>query len=212
MENTITFTYNPYKYFQSYKNVLTNIRKHYPHEDIFVFFDKGRADLTRYIDVAKSYDCIVEVRDNPLDYVHRTDPREINEPKITEWYNRLIKTCELSTSKWIMLVEDDVLLKRKIKNWPSTDCGTNRDRIGFLGGGSIFQRERFLECIKTVDINKIIEKEKRAVWAGDVLLKHIFLGNDSTHEKWVELAEPGYFDGNDHAVFHGYKDLHNIND
>lgn len=208
MENSITFTYNPYKYINSYKNVLLNLRKYYPTSDVFIFFDKDRPNLNEYIDIAKSHNCIIEVRDNPLDYVHRDDPIETNIPKITEWYNRLIKTCELSKSKWIMLVEDDVLIKREIRSWPNSHCGTNRDRHGFLGGGSIFQRERFLECNQFVDINKIIELDKRTVWAGDILLKHVFLGNNSTHEKWIELAEPGYWDGTDHAVYHGYKDLH----
>ena len=45
MENTITFNYMPYIYFESYKNVLNNVREYYPTADIFIYIDSFRVDI-----------------------------------------------------------------------------------------------------------------------------------------------------------------------
>ena len=207
MENTITFTYNPYFYFNSYTNVLENLKKHYPNEEVFIYFDGGRADLNKYIEVSNYHKCNTYITQNDMGYLDRKDSYDINNPKMQEWIRRLVHTCNNSNSKWIMLLEDDVLIKRKIKYWPDSDCGINREWGGFLGGGSIFKREKFLECINNVDVNQLIKDNH---WAGDMLLKDLFLLSKSTYEKWIELAEPNYYENTDHAVFHGYKELHKL--
>lgn len=208
MENTISFNYSPYKYYRSFTNALENLRKHYPNSDVFVYFDKDRKDTDRYIQFAQNLDCKIIIRENPLDYINRNDPTSVNKPKILEWYNRFIHTSKNTNSKWIMNMEDDVLIKRRIQKWPNTDCGTNRERIGFLGGGSIFNREKFLSVVDKFDAGKVVDNDHTASWAGDVLLKHMFLGNGLTYSRWEDIAEPNYFENTDHAVFHGYKELH----
>jgi sugar O-acyltransferase (sialic acid O-acetyltransferase NeuD family) len=47
MKDTIAFTYNPYLYFESYKNVLENLRKHYKDSDVFIYFDSNREDVEK---------------------------------------------------------------------------------------------------------------------------------------------------------------------
>jgi hypothetical protein len=210
MKDNIAFTYNPWKHLNSYKNTLYNVRKYYPNSDIFIFFDGNRDDLQEYIEVASNYNCIVSVRDNEVGYINRFSNMEENIPKMLEWTDRIKSACESSDSEWAMLLEDDVLIKRAIKYWPSSDCGKNRDNVGFLGGGSVFRRQKFLECLYKSDIPTIIRKDINAGWAGDHLLRYIFRLNGATEEKWVELAEPEYYDDTDHAVFHGYKKLHTL--
>jgi len=209
-DNSILFFYNPYKYLKSFDNVLYNVRIHYPTSDIDVYFDSFREDLQPYIEVAKNYKCNFNIRSNMLYYIHRNDPFKINQSKMLEWVERLRISCENSTAKWVLLLEDDVLIKRAICNFPDSDCGTNRKDIGFTGGGSIFKREKFLESLLKCNLENIIESVHNASWAGDVLLKSIFLLNSCSYEKWVELAEPNYFDDIDHAIYHGYKDLHEL--
>ena len=46
--------------------------------------------------------------------------------------------------------------------------------------------------------------------SGDALKERIFKDADVSNEKWIELAEPGYYDNTDHAIYHGYKDLHKL--
>jgi hypothetical protein len=43
-----------------------------------------------------------------------------------------------------------------------------------------------------------------------VLLETIFKKNGATFEEWDELAEPNCRDNEDHAVYHGYKELHKL--
>lgn len=209
MENKILFTYNPWKYYNSYKNVLDNVRKYYSESDIIIFFDKSRTDLDLYLETAKQYNCKVFIGNDELGYINRNDSIDINLPKQTEWISRIKFACEISNSEWAMLLEDDVLLKREIKHFPEADVGTNREYFR-TGGGSIFKREVFLDSVKKADISKLVKTIPDACWAGDLLLEHIFRSNNVKYEKWIELAEPGYYDDTDHAVYHGYKDLHKL--
>jgi hypothetical protein len=211
--DTISFFYNPHIYFESYKNVLSNLRKHYPSEEVFIYLDDTRPNLDKYIEVANVNNCIANIRDNSFFYIDRKDSPGINIPKQVEFLNRLINICSNTESKWILILEDDVLIKRPIINFPHSDCGKNREDIGFLGGGSIFKRETFLKIFETHNedsILKLIESNRDACWAGDVLLKLLFNSIGARSEKWVELAEPNYFDDIDHAIYHGYKDLHHL--
>lgn len=209
MENTISFTYNPYIYFESYKNVIQNIRKWYPNSDIFIYMDSFRDDLDKYREISDEYNCKYIVRDKTMYFIDRKDSIDVNTPKMLEWLDRIENSCISTNSKWIMLVEDDVLIKRKIINWPNSDVGHSRNYFR-PGGGSIFKKESFLDSIKKVDTLSILKKFSHANWAGDVLLEHIFKNNNITHEKWIELAEPNWHDKTDHAVFHGYKELHKL--
>jgi hypothetical protein len=213
MKNKILFTYNPWKYYESYKNTLHNVRKYYPESDIIIFFDKSRTDLDSYLETAKVNNCKVFTKENELGYINRNDSTYINLPKQFEWISRMKFACETSESEWVMLLEDDVLLKREILHWPNSDCGKNRHDVGFCGGGSIFKRKKFLEIFEifsSEDIKNIIQKNHDYSWAGDALLKYLFIKIGASHEKWIELAEPNYYDNTDHAIYHGYKDLHKL--
>lgn len=207
--NKITFIYHPYIYFESYKNVLSNVRKHYPTADVFIYFDSFREDVEKYRDVANEYGCKFNIREEKMFYINKEDSIEVNTSKLTEWLNRIKYTCENSDAEWILQLEDDVVVKREIKQFPLMDVGTCRDYLR-PGGGSIFKKEKFLNSIKKVNVSELIKTIPDASWAGDWLLQNIFIINDVTFEEWVELAEPEYRDDTDHAIYHGYKDLHKL--
>jgi hypothetical protein len=209
MKNTIAFTYNPYLYFESYKNVLKNLRKHYEDSDVFIYFDSNRDDIEKYKSIANDYNCFFIVRDGVMGYMNRNDSNDINLPKMIEWTERLKNTCENTNADWILLLEDDVIVKRKALEFPKVECGTNREFFR-TGGGSIIKREVLLNSIKNTDIPTTIKTIPNTAWAGDLLLEHIFRNNNVKYEKWKELAEPGYYDNIDHAIYHGYKDLHKL--
>jgi hypothetical protein len=209
MKDTIAFTYNPYLYFESYKNVLENLRKHYKDFDVFIYFDSNREDVEKYKSIANDYNCFFIVREESMGYMNRNDSYDINKPKMIEWFDRIKYTCENTNAEWVLILEDDVIIKRKIQHWPSKDVGTNREYFR-VGGGAIFKREVFLDSIKKVHISYMIKNIPDATWAGDVLLEHIFRNNNVEYEKWSELAEPEYYDNTAHAIYHGYKDLHKL--
>jgi hypothetical protein len=209
MKNKIAFIYNPYIYFQSYKNVLSNLRKHYSNADVFIYFDSFREDVEKYRDVANEYGCKFIIRDEKMFYIHREDSLDVNEPKVTEWLNRVKHICENTDAEWILHLEDDVIVKREIKHFPSVDVGTCRHYFR-PGGGAIFKRESFLDSIKKVNVSHLIKTIPGASWAGDLLLEHIFINNNIKNEEWIELAEPEHRDDKDHAIYHGYKELHKL--
>jgi len=209
MENTITFTYNPYFYFESYKNVLENLRKHYEDSDVFIYFDSSREDFKKYESIANDYNCFFIIRESDLGYINRNEPLNINKPKMIEWFNRVINTAKNTNSEWVLNLEDDVIVKRRIVNFPKMDVGTCR-RYFRPGGGSIFKRNIFLESIKNCNAENMIDIINEASWAGDILLENIFKKGNATFEEWIELAEPNYRDNIDHAIYHGYKELHKL--
>jgi hypothetical protein len=59
-------------------------------------------------------------------------------------------------------------------------------------------------------MREIIKMDGDCAWAGDMLKKHMMIGTGASYEKWMELAEPDYYNTTDHAVFHGYKELHKL--
>ncbi len=209
MENTITFNYMPYIYFESYKNVLNNVRLHYPTADIFIYMDSFRDDIEKYRKISDEHNCKFIVRDTHVFYTNRNDSLEVNTPKLVEVFDRIKHTCETTNSKWILILEDDVLIKRPIENWPKADVGTCRNYFR-PGGGSIFNKDVFLDSLKNIDISNIMNSVPNANWAADVVLENIFKNNNAKFEEWVELAEPGYRDDSSHAIYHGYKDLNKL--
>jgi hypothetical protein len=209
MKDNISFIYAPYIYFESYKNSLSNVRKHYPTADIFIYIDSFRDDIEKYRKISDEHNCKFIIRESHIFYTNRTDSIEINEPKMIEVCYRLTHASENTSAEWMLILEDDVLVKRPIQKWPNTDVGTSREYFR-PGGGSIFKREVFLDSIKKVDISYMVKNIPDASWAADVLLEHIFRNNNVEHERWIELAEPGYYDDTDHAIYHGYKDLHKL--
>jgi hypothetical protein len=197
MENTISFIYNPHTYFESYKNVLNNVRLHYSDSDIFIYMDEFRDDLQKYIDESNKHNCNITIRQNKMFFIDRNDSIKINLPKMIEWFERLKLTCENTNSEWIMLLEDDVMIKRKIKYWPKSDCGKNRHDCGFCGGGSILKRKVFLEIFEKfgiLGIENVIQSNFTYSWAADALLQRLYNDFGASNEKWIELPEPNYHD------------------
>lgn len=206
----ICFNYNPYLYFESYKNVLNNVRIHYPESDIFIYFDEFRDDKKKYEEVAHEHNCKFNIRKDEFFYIQQDLGVQNAIPRTYEWLMRLKHTCENTDADWLLLLEDDVLIKNKIENWPEADVGTCRSYFR-PGGGAIFKVESFLKVIKNYDLEKLKNIALDMMWMhGDVMLEKLFLLNGITFQEWVELAEPNHRDEINHSVFHGYKELHKL--
>lgn len=209
----ISFNFQDSNYIHSFENCIKNVRKFYKKELIDFYIDSNSNNIEAYKDICNEYSVEMTIRQRNQGYINRNDSVETNIPKMLESHYRIYNTCKKSNSEWILLLEDDVLIKRPIQNWPTSDCGKNRDDVGFLGGGSIFKRIVFVnlyERLGEIGLENIIKTEHTYSWAGDVLKKKIFNDYGASHEKWIELAEPNYYENTDHAVFHGYKELHKL--
>ena len=208
----ISFNFQDSNYLHSFENCIKNVRKFYPNELIDFYIDSNSNKINEYKNICYLFNVEMTIRQRNQGYIDRTDSMETNIPKMLESHYRIYNTCKKSNSEWIMLLEDDVLIKREIKQWPSKDVGTNREYFK-AGGGAIFKRETFLKIYENLGesgLEKIIRQEHTYSWAGDALKERIFKDADASNEKWIELAEPGYYDNTDHAIYHGYKELHKL--
>lgn len=208
----ISFNFQDSNYIHSFENCIKNVRKFYEKELIDFYIDSNSNNIEAYKNICNEHNVEMTIRQRNQGYINRNDSIETNIPKMLESHYRIYNTCKKVNSEWIMLLEDDVLIKRKIKHWPSKDIGTNREFFR-AGGGAIFKREIFLKIYENLGesgLEKIIVQDHTYSWAGDALKERIFNDASVSYEKWIEIAEPGYYEDSDHAVFHGYKELHKL--
>jgi hypothetical protein len=208
MKNSVTFNYNPYIHLDAFKYSLNTVREHYPTSDIFVHFYVGRTDRDPFQSVSEEYSCKFILRDEPSVFISRKDAIETNIPKMIESANRWKYTCDNTDAEWVLLMEEDVIIKRPIVTFPTADVGVCRSDYTRPGGGAVFNRKKFIEAMEKVDIVDIMYHVHDGYWASDVVLEHIFRRNGCTFEEWMEYADKGYRDHLPHAVYHGYKDLY----
>lgn len=208
----IAFNFQHSLYIHSFLNCIKSVRKFYPNNLIDFYIDDTCENYNEYKKICGDYNVTINFRNQIQGYIRREDSIEINIPKILESQYRVYSTCKKTDENWIMLLEDDVVIKREIKHWPDSDCGTNREYFK-NGGGSIIKTNTFIKAYETfgeVGMEKLIITNNEYAWAGDALKSEMFMAIGATYEKWIELAEPGYYDHTDHAVFHGYKELHKL--
>ena len=134
----ISFNFQDSNYIHSFENCIKKVRKFYQKELIDFYIDSNSNNIEEYKNICEKYKVEITIREINQGYIDRNDSIEINIPKMLESHYRIYKTCKKSNSEWIMLLEDDVLIKREIRYWPITECGTNREYFK-NGGGSIFK-------------------------------------------------------------------------
>jgi hypothetical protein len=213
-DNTISFRYSAFTYKFSFLNTISNVRAFYPTENIFVYLDDNRKDLDFYKIVSKKYNLNIVLTKNHVTYIHRDEPLESVWPKSLERFRRILHCAENCNTKWIISLEDDVQLRRKLINFPKSDFGTNRENIGFVGGGGIMKASTVKEVLNKITLDELYElhyqRKDTIAWATDAMLRVVFSQYNCTKEKWVELAEPDYYDDTDYGIFHGCKILHEL--
>jgi hypothetical protein len=82
--------------------------------DVYIFLDSNRDDIEKYKTISDNFNCKFNVREDEMFFIDSKDSIEINKPKMIEWVTRLKYVCENTDSEWVMLLEDDVVIKRKI--------------------------------------------------------------------------------------------------
>ena len=144
--------------------IIANIRKYYPHSYYFLGSD-GIDDLS---EIANKYKCDYKFYENRLGYP------SYDSKKVIEWLHRFKYACEQCETSHIMMVEDDVWIKKPLTiddNWqmvgydvkigniiPSNiikSIGTFSGKEPLtnqygLGGGSIFKVRTFLDNFNLV--------------------------------------------------------------
>lgn len=201
---------------------LRAFRQHYPDALVHLVSDGGD-DFT---EIAQYFKC---------EYFHETlrsgngksTLLETNE-QVMLWLNRLKRLCMSTDADWIVILEDDVLTRGKIKyeppaplSGPCTMEFTHKAKAvirkmhkkkieinGYSGcGGSILHRETFLKCMENMfDIAEMAKKDHRLAHHSDAILTFLFLYNGYENKLWLDQSETSQGRGRPDAAFdHQYK-------
>jgi hypothetical protein len=196
--------------------VLNNVRNVYTAEEsnVFVFLDneykiQDRITDTRRLDlflsIAKKYDVNIMISDNRFTYATVNFPEE-GKLKMIELINRIIFACENSKSKWLCILEDDVLVRKKITKFPNTDFTVASGQL--CTGGIIYNREKILNALKSYSSQELFEQMNgfALYFAGDRLVKNLLLNRGLTCSVFEDHADGIRPENTDAAIIHGIKD------
>jgi len=165
--------YQCYKQPKAFQHVLSNFRKIYPDTDVIIFSDAGD-DFNEY---ANSLNCkfIYEEKRTGNGISASFDKKE----KLISWFKRLIYACEHIKEQYIMILEDDVWVKKPIEELSYDLNGVNKgEKMGkkitaFLKG-------------RNSSIPKDCENYFYGGFGGSVINKNIILNNK---EKIIEVID-----------------------
>lgn len=215
MDNSVSFMFMPYLP-EGIDYVLTNLRNVYTVEesDVFVFLDDEykiqdritnpkRLDL--FLSIAKKHDVNVIVSTGRFTYATVNFPEE-GKPKMIELINRIIFACENSKSKWLCILEDDVLIRKKITKFPPTDFTVAQGQL--CTGGIIYDREKILNVLKSYSLEELFQQmnDYACYFAGDRLIKNLLCNRGLTFSTFQDHSEGLVSEDSDVAIVHGIKD------
>jgi hypothetical protein len=142
----------------------------------------------------------------------RCDPRGgLGKEGALEYLRRIHEHCQRVSSDYVVILEEDVITNRRVRRFPSTDCGgprfipladplnrylqgINRTTIDYgyaMCGGSIFDRQIYLNCYErnNLDLDLLGSLDERIVRYSDVVLTALFLINGYSYGVWDEVSE-----------------------
>lgn len=184
---------------------LRAFREHYPEAKISLVSDHGEdfALFAPKFDLAYTY---APEQCCPKGYLTGID-------SAYEYLRRIYEHCLASNADWVVLLEDDVLTKRRAVLFPETTCAGARSNpcsgqlSAYLNlihntqgiqhyyglcGGSCFHRATFLECYHRLndrDLRLLNILDEKVFKCCDVLLTCLFLLQGYTYSEWAEVSE-----------------------
>ena len=141
----------------------------------------------------------------------RAIPGNLGEDGAREFLRRIYEHCLRVSSDYVVILEEDVITRRRIRSFPATDCGgprsnrladpmnrhlqrlnnTTQDFGYVMCGGSIFHRPAFIDSYEknNLDLKFLSTLDERVVINMDVVLTVIFLINGYSSGVWQEVSE-----------------------
>jgi hypothetical protein len=189
MENTIDFIFHPL-FAEGAEFVLKNVRNVYPSNisKIFVWVDDDYIIKDEIINIANKYEATAIQSTGKFTWCSSRKPEE-SKQRLLEWCRRLQKTAEESTAKWIMYLEDDVLVRDKIVNFPTTNAGINPGIVA--SGGSIHLVSTIRTIFQKYSNEELLEimKPFPLYFAADRLLLKLYSDNEYEYSVLSDLAD-----------------------
>lgn len=209
--DSVGYFYNLHVNVESFLYCITSVKKYSPGSTILLFTDESLEQWEQYEKLAKILSLPLIIRDTPASYISRLDDISTNLPKIQEFIHRMYTAATMLDTTWMVRLEDDVHMRREIREFPTTMCAGNYGEFG-LGGASIMHRETFIKIYENYGPEWIEYKclrDHKNAWAGDMMLREMFEANGYPYAKWIEITEDWMEDHKDAAFHHGDKRLYN---
>jgi hypothetical protein len=166
MKSQLGFYLWAYKNIESVDYILEKLRQSYPDSDLVISSDAGE----NFQDIANKYNAIKYIHGDKSHGSALDSPEgnrygwTVNEARL--WLDRIYEACKVMTNDYIMLMEEDVLVKERfrfpakdliaipIKNpigsagldWIRKQGGNANYPYYSAGGGSIFNRLKFIKA------------------------------------------------------------------
>jgi hypothetical protein len=139
------------------------------------------------------------------------DPGNLGKDGVRELLRRIYEHCLRVSSDYVVILEEDVMTRRRIKHFPLTDCGgprlnrladpmnrylqkLNNSTLDYgyvLCGASIFRRSAFIHSyeMQNLDLDFLRTLDERVVIYADAVLTVMFLINGYSSGVWEEVSE-----------------------
>jgi hypothetical protein len=200
---TISAYMQCYNHPRAVYETLKAFRGHYPEVGVSLVSDAGY-DFKPF---AKCFD---------LRYTHANEQVQpkgyFSGRESAETYlKRVYDHCISETSDWVVLLEEDVITKRRALHFPESACAgarsnpfsekltayfnilrrsENRQFYYGLCGGSCFSRAIFLECYsRNRDLRLLHLLDDKIYYAPDATLTSLFTLNGYNYSEWAEVSE-----------------------
>jgi hypothetical protein len=205
MENTIDFFFNPL-FKEGTEFVLQNVRNVYSSDisKIFVWIDNDYIIKNEIIDITNKYKATAIQSTGKFTWCSSSNAIE-SKQRLLEWCRRLQKTAELSSAKWIMYLEDDVLVRGKVTQFPTTSAGVNPGIVA--SGGSIHLASTIRTIFQKYSNDELLEimKPHPFYFAADRLLLKLYSDNGYEFSVLKQLADGIPPDQTDKPILHNIK-------
>jgi hypothetical protein len=184
---------------------LASFRKVYPTEIVTLVSDRGD-DFRKFAEYFQLHYYRSEQKCDPRGNLGKAGARE--------YLKRIYEHCCRVTSDYVVILEEDVITKRKIHRFPSSDCAgprfnrlagplsrylqqlnnTTQDYGYAMCGGSIFDRRVYISCYQkqNLDLDYLETLDKMVVQYSDVVLTVLFLVNGYSYGVWDEISEENH--------------------
>lgn len=213
--NSIVFVLYPWLE-EGLEFVLSNIRKVYDKNEaeIYVFLDDeynivdritDKQKYDNFLKICNRYECIVRNSRNRVWANYSSSYSDESRKRLLEIINRYKIVCRESQAKWLITLEDDVYVRKKITKFPNTDFAFNKNR--FFAGGSIVNREKFKDTLESYTDKQLLSYMDifPFYFAGDQYIKRLLINRGLSYSVFEDHDDIPYVEEGDSAIIHNIK-------
>jgi hypothetical protein len=218
MTDTLGVHYQTWKNRPAVEFALENFRKYYPTASVRMVSDAGEdfSDLAQRFGCEFVYEDINVLPRGVLSGHPASGVTDVNPIGAYHWLRRLYDTCKVLDTDWILIMEDDVLTKGIVQEFPHTHAGGiasfpfheelfkvmyERNTTNFtwgygMCGGTVVRREFIVYAYENhlheFSLGELSKLDDRIYGWADILLTAFILFCNGTYSLWDGVDQVEY--------------------